>query len=130
MKRKHVIGIGAALAGTFLSVLLAFLVLRHLGAIVGALTGPSGGDIDFARIFEQTRNAVITPHWLVPLMYCTAFCAFTVSRPPRGWKIILRVLAGIFCFLLAFVTALLMTRVNAIRFADLLLALIPMLGAL
>ncbi|MBO5110631.1 MAG: hypothetical protein J6D21_07935, partial [Clostridia bacterium] len=70
MKRKHVIGIGAALAGTFLSVLLAFLVLRHLGAIVGALTGPSGGDIDFARIFEQTRNAVITPHWLVPLMYC------------------------------------------------------------
>lgn len=130
MTKQLKIRICVTLLGAFLAVLSAALVLRHLGAIVEILAG-SGGDIDFAHIFGQTSDASITPHLLLPLIYFWCFAVFYTKHHPHGAvKIIGCILAGSLCFLVACVCALLLTRVNGIRFIHLLRALIPMLGAL
>ena len=128
--KQYKIRIGIALVGALLTVLCAVLVLRNLGMIVELLLG-RGGDIDFARIFAQTKGASITPHVLLPLLCFGGFSMLYTKRHPQSvGRIVGFVFVGVLCFFVAFVSALLLTRVNGIRFVHLLKALSPMLGAL
>lgn len=128
--KPYKIRIGIALVGAFFTVLCATLVLRNLGMIVGLLLG-SGGDIDFARIFTQIKDASITPHVILPLLCFGGFSMLYAKRQPQSvGRIVGCAFVGVLCFFVAFVSALLLTRVNGIRFIHLLKALIPMLGAL
>ena len=123
-----------ALLLVLLAATAAVLVLRNLGAILSALLPSDGGDMDFGRIFAQTKDAAITPHLLLPLILSAPLVWLFAKRPLAQRACWLRVLVGIaillVCLLGAFVSALLLTRVNDIRFCDLLAALLPILGAL
>ena len=123
-----------ALLLVLLASVAAVLVLRNLGAILSALLPSDGGDMDFGRIFAQTKDASITPHLLLPLILSVPLVWLFAKRPLSHRTVWLRVLVWValllVCLLGAFLSALMLTHVNDIRFCDLLAALLPVLGAL
>ncbi len=134
-KKQVWLCVSALLGGMILSTLAAVLVLRNLGGLVGMLVeADADAAFDFARIFEQTKDARIAPHWLSPLLLFGAY-AFALWRfSPRVKRSALHVILWgiLFAVLLAvgFACSLMLTRVNDIRFCDLLAALLPVIGKL
>lgn len=119
----------------FTPLLLAFLMLRNLGGIVGLfIESDADAKFDFARIFDQTKDARITLAWLPSLLLGCAFYAFLRFLLPKLKSRVLRVLLNILLFALFFVCALLLslllTRVNQIEFFDLLRELLPLIDKL
>ena len=82
MKRK-LICTGLLCAGTLLSICLAMLTLQNLGAILSLFVDTSGDQPDFVAIFAQTRDAALSPPWLLPLLLWTGFAALLYFLPPK-----------------------------------------------
>ncbi len=122
-----------SIGGTILSVLAATLTLRNLGGIL-SLFLERGGELDFVAIFSQTKDALITPNWWIPLLLWTAFAVLLLFFPPKGSKkplwIALYACGGVVLLLVSFALSLLLCRVNDVRFIDLLRALLPVIGSL
>lgn len=133
MKRKTLPYLLGTLVGVGAVILIAVLILRGLGTLVGLFL-PADGKVDLAAIFAQTRHAAITPHLVFPLALGGAFFGFCALWTPRSDSrvavCLLRVIVGGVCFVLSLLLCVLLSRVNGIRFADLLMALIPMLEVL
>ena len=134
--KKHIwLCTSALLGGTILSIFTAVSVLRNLGGLVGALV-ESNADaaFDFARIFEQTKTAQIAPHWLLPLLlfgiYAFAVWRFSKKHKPSALRVILWSVLFILLLAVSFAFSLMLTRVNGIRFCDLLAELLPIIDKL
>lgn len=130
MKRKRLAA--AFLSGALVSLAVCFcaaLFLRFSGCLI-ALLGPVFGapekDVtQFAKIFGQLRT--VSPELPVfpTLLLGTAASCFVASL--RTKKRILSVPVGILLFLLLFIIALLLARVNGIRFLHVLLSLLTLI---
>ena len=123
------------LGGTLLSVFGAVSVLRNLGGIVGMLVeADADAAFDFARIFEQTKDASIAPHWLLPLLtfgaYALALLRFFRGAKRSAARFLLCAVPFVLLLAFGFACSLMLTRVNGIRFCDLLGALLPVIGRL
>ena len=125
----------ALLGGTFFSIFAAVFVLRNLGEVVGIFVEADGdAAFDVVRIFEQTRVAEIAPHWLLPLLLSVAY-AFALWRffpKAKAFALPVFLWTVLFALLLAvcFAFSLMLTRVNGIRFCDLLSKLLPIIDKL
>ncbi len=130
MKRKLICA-GILCLGTLLSICLAMLTLQNLGAILSLFVDTSGDQPDFVAIFAQTRDAALSPPWLLPLLLWTGFAALLYFLPPKTvLKTVLYAIGGTLLFPISYVLTLLLCQVNGVRFLDLLRALVPMLGSL
>lgn len=130
MKRKLICA-GILCLGTLLSICLAMLTLQNLGAILSLFVDTSGDQPDFVAIFAQTRDAALSPPWLLPLLLWTGFAALLYFLPPKvALKTVLYAVGGTLLFPISYVLTLLLCQVNGVRFLDLLRALVPMLGSL
>lgn len=128
----------AVLAGFLimnLPTLVTALLLRNLGWLIGRFVESGAGDeLDFARIFEQLRDARLTMHWLLPALlgavfFAVAFrCLTTIGN--RAVRRALCVTLFLILLALAHVASLALTRVNGIRFCDLLGKLLPLIDKL
>lgn len=134
--KKHIwLCMSALLGGTILSIFAAVSVLRNLGGLVGRFVEANAdAAFDFTRIFEQTKTAQIAPHWLLPLLLFGAY-AFAVWRFSKKHKasvlcVILWSVLFILLLSVSFACSLMLTRVNDIRFCDLLAALLPIISRL
>ena len=117
------------------SIGLSAWILRHLGFLVGLLIESGEGDkFNFAEIFNQTQDASLTLHWILPLLCGVLFYGICSSLSAIIKKGVLRVapsvLTWILLFLAALVACLAFTRVNDIRFCHLLGKLIPLMDKL
>ena len=133
MKRKFLLRFGCFFAAELAASAAAVMILRRLGQILGGLLS-ADGDMDFAAIFAQTADAAIRPCWLLPLIVCAVFAALLffdpLKRCAKGWRIAFWSVVTVLFLLGTLLGVLLLTRVNDIRFCDLLAALLPVLGAL
>ena len=156
MKRKLICA-GILCLGTLLSICLAMLTLQNLGAILSLFVDTSGDQLDFVAIFAQTRDAALSPPWLLPLLLWTGFAAVLYFLPPKvdlasqsspedakmhrrrairfdsrsaTLKTVLYAVGGTLLFPISYTLTLLLCQVNGVRFLDLLRALVPMLGSL
>lgn len=117
------------------SAVFTSLLLRNLGAIVGMFVeAESGAEFDFALIFEQTKNAELSFFWLVPLLLGALlyiadkilFYKIESKRVRGGLKYFF-----FFSFLFSsYLLTLLFTKVNDVRFIDLLYKLVPLIDKL
>jgi len=102
-----------------LALLCARLLLRNLGPVLSF-------DPQFSAIFSQIATAKMTSPVL--LLGALALGAAYGIQCLRGRKHrILAIMLGIMSFLILFVLSLLLTRVNGIRFVDVLVSLIDVL---
>ncbi len=113
----------------------ASLLLRNLGWLIGNFIKAGDNDkFDFVGIFEQTKEAVLSVHWLIPLVLSLLFF-FAVRFLFRGIKskailLTLKIVLFVFFMVVAVAFALMLTRVNGIRFCDLLGKLLPLIDKL
>ena len=126
------------LPGAFITIIplvAASCLLRNLGAIVGAFVQADEGDkFDFANIFSQTQDAELSLHVLIPLMLGILFLAirfFLISKiKTKIYRVSLTCILFLVFLLIAVICSLLMTRVNGIRFVELLEKLLPLIDKL
>ena len=128
----------AVLAGFLimnLPTLATALLLRNLGWLIGRFVESEPGDkFDFARIFAQIRDARLTMHWILPALlgvvfFAVAFrCFATIGN--RAVRRALSVTLFLVLLILALAASLALTRVNGIRFCDLLGKLLPLIDKL
>jgi hypothetical protein len=118
-----------------LSILAVSLFLCNLGTIIGAfIPSNENAKFDFARIFEQLRDASLSLHWALPLV-CSSLLGillFLVYKRIKS-KLAIGVIAFFafaVLFLLSFISSLMLTSVNGIHFCDLLSKLIPLIDKL
>ena len=123
--RKSMMTAGILSGGLLVTTLIiAVVTLRSLGDILLGLSAVLGENTanTMGAIFSQIKDATLRRHILIPLVVAGGL--FWLCRSVRGSKG--RILCG-FCAFLAFLviyaSALLFTRVNDIRFIDLLLSL-------
>ena len=118
-----------------LPMLIAALLIRNLGSIIAIfLQSDENAKFDFALIFEQLRDAKLSLHWLLPLifsvmLFCILFLALRKGKS-KLMAVIISIFAFIILFLFAIVSSLMLTSVNGIRFCDLLSKLIPIIDKL
>lgn len=133
-KKKTLLCAGVLCVGTLLSLVGAVLTLQNLGPILSLFMDTSGDALDFVAIFKQTRDATLSPPWLITLALWLGFAVLLHRLPPRSpraWLgILLYAIGGVCLLALGYTLSLLLCEVNGVRFIDLLQALIPMLGSL
>ena len=118
-----------------LPILAASLLLCNLGAIISIFVkAEETAKFDFSLIFEQLRDASMSPHIVLPLACAVAFglLLFFASKKIKN-KLVISIIAFfafVILFSLAFVSSLMLTSVNGIRFCDLLSKLIPLIDKL
>lgn len=129
MKRKRLAA--ALLSGALVSLTVCFcaaLFLRFSGNLItllGPVFGAAKKDVtQFAKIFGQLRTASPELPVVPSLLLGTAASCFVAYLRTR--KRILSVLVGILLLLLLFIIALLLTKVNGIRFLYVLLSLLTL----
>ena len=135
MKKYHIRKMLPSLAICILPVLAANLLLRNLGAILSILLpSDENAKFDFPRIFEQIRDAHIMPHIWLPLAFAVVFgfLLFFLSKRIKNRLAVSAIacFSFVLLFLSAFLSSLMMTSVNGIRFGDLLAKLIPLMDKL
>lgn len=96
--------------------LAAWMLLSRSGALLAAF-----GAAEFAPVFDGLADADFALPWL-PLLIVSGACFFLILRYPgrRGWVIPVCVLI----FILLIPAALLLTKVNGIRFFNVLRSLL------
>lgn len=137
MKQKRQILI--CISGIVMAILIWIAVIgliRNLGPLI-SLLGPlfdlkSAYVEQFSSIFAQLSAASIDLP--IPLIILFGFCFFLLLRyirnprnPAARWTLIC--LVTILLFLVAVITVLLLTEVNGIRFANVLISLLQVLSA-
>ena len=129
LKRKKLLISGAVCAVLMaLSLLLAWITLLSLGDIFGGLSSLLGEDTakTLSDIFSQTRKSRIGLHIPLPLLCAVLlFWLFSRQKSSRGAQV-LTIIAAVLGFLVMYIAALLLSRVNDIRFIDLILSLVRM----
>ena len=120
---------------TVFPAIAASLLIRNLGYIIGLfVVSGENNKFDFGRIFEQTRDARLVPHLIIPLILAIAFSYFVIcffsKIQNKPLYIIAFVISFINVFCLSFVFSIMLTRVNGICFYDLLAKLIPLIDKL
>ena len=128
----------AFFASAFISIVSIFTaatILRNLGWLLGNFVEPGVNDkFDFVRIFEQTKNAGLSIHCFFPILLGLLFLISNFYLFPKIKNkvscITLAIFLFILLFIIAFVCSLLLTRVNGIRFCDLLYKLLPLIDKL
>jgi hypothetical protein len=124
-KRKQMITSGIICAVLpVLGWILAAFTLRSLGALFGGLSSLLGEDTanTMQAIFSQTKDADVRLHIVIPLLAAALlfwFCCRVRTR--KGC--VLCVFCGILAFLVIYLSALFLSRVNDIRFIDLVISL-------
>ncbi len=113
----------------------ASLLLRNLGRLVGNFIKAGDNDkFDFAVIFEQTRDAALSIHWLLPLILGVLFlflsCCLFRRIKSKATVAVLRIALFVLFMAVAVALALMLTRVNGVRFCDLLMKLLPLIDKL
>ncbi len=130
-KKQIWLCMSALLGGTIISVFAAVLVVRNLGGLVGMfIEADANAAFDFVCIFEQTKNAQITPHWFSPLLLFGIYTFALWYFSPRTKHIILWIILFVLLLTVGFACSLMLMRVNDIRFCDLLAALLPVISKL
>ena len=117
------------------SIVFSSLLLKNLGIIIGAFVDSSEGDkFDFAEIFAQTSHARLSFHWILPLAFGLLFaflCAFVFSKTENiKAQNAFCICVFLFLLVLSYLSCLLLTKVNGIRFFDLLYKLLPLIDSL
>lgn len=111
------------------------LIVRNLGWLVGVFV-ESGTEaaFDFALIFEQTKTAQLSVPWFLSVLWGILFwiLAFRCLAKVKNRPVSFLLMAVLFLVLLgiALLSSLMLTRVNDIRFYDLLRKLLPLIGKL
>ena len=124
-KRKQMVMSGVLCSALVaLGLFLAALTLRSLGDIFGELSSLLGENTasTMCAIFSQTKHADLALHWLIPAL-AAALLFWLCCRVHTKKGRVLCVFAGILAFFVIYLSALLLTRVNDIRFIDLVLSL-------
>lgn len=121
MEKKKMLSICALTAAlTAFGVLCAQLLLRNLGPLLSF-------DETFSAIFAQIAGAPMVPPVVVTLLFAFgAAVLLTRLWQRKPWRFA-AVLCGIFFGLLLFALNVLLTRVNGIRFCDVLFSLLDVL---
>ena len=114
---------------------IASFILRRLGWLVGTFIKAGDNDkFDFVGIFEQTKDAALSIHWLVPLLLSILFLFANHLLFKRIKNKAIGITLGIVLFsvfmMVAVVCALMFTKVNGVRFCDLLGKLLPIIDKL
>ncbi len=116
---------------TVIAVCGGCVFLRHLGDVIGRL--PIGKDIKetLVPIFSQLRDARVAPKCVIPALLLLIPSLLIFFFPPKGKG---RIFAGLgyallvaVCLLLAFLFVVLFSKVNGIRFYDVLRSLIGLI---
>jgi Cu/Ag efflux pump CusA len=111
------------------------LLLRNLGVIIAKfIPSDENAKFDFALIFEQLRDARLSLHWALPLVLAVLlgvllFFAIKNIKSKLAFGVI-AFFVFIILLLLSFVSSLMLTSVNGIRFCDLLSKLIVLIDKL
>ena len=124
-KRKQLVTSSVLCAALVaLGLFLAALTLRSLGDIFGGLASLLGENTasTMCAIFSQTKHADLALHWFIPVL-AAALLFWLCCRVHTKKGYLLCILCGILAFLVIYLSALLLTRVNDIRFIDLVLSL-------
>ena len=138
MKKRNTFRKVAAWAGFLLmngAIFGTALIVRNLGWLVG-LFAESGAEaaFDFALIFEQTKDAQLSVPWFLSVLWGILFwiLAFRCLAKVKNRPVSFLLMAALFLVLLgiALLSSLMLTRVNDIRFYDLLRKLLPLIGKL
>lgn len=134
-KRSYAMTLFAGVSIIIVSTLAAAIVLRNLGWIVEKFLGAGvDGKLDFVRIFGQTQHAQLSVHWLLPmlfgLLFFTSSLYLLANLKNRAARITLTTVIFAILLVAAFSCALLLTRVNGVRFGDLLDQLLPIINKL
>ena len=116
-------------------VFTASLLLRRLGWLVSNFIKADDNDkFDFVGIFEQTKDAALSIHWLIPLLLSILFlfatCLLFQRIKNKAIRTTLSILSFSVFMTVAVVVALMFTRVNGVRFCDLLEKLLPLIDKL
>ncbi len=138
MKAKEILRVRVLLPSACIALLpigAAALFVRDLGWIIGRFVeSQEGAKYDFARIFEQTREAELSFFWLLPLLFGVLFAlaeTFAFSRiKRRGVRITLEAVLILLLLLAAFLCSVLLCEVNGIRLCDLIGKLLPIIDEL
>jgi hypothetical protein len=122
-KKAIISGIGCA-ALPAAGLILATLTLRSLGDIFMGLSSLLGEDTatTMCAIFSQTKDAAIGLHVLIPLL-CAALLFWLCYRADTRARMVLCILVAVLALLVTYLSALFLSRVNDIRFIDLVLSL-------
>ena len=123
---------GTALILTVLAVLSACFLLRHLGGLIRLL--PVGADIKeiLAPIFDQLISAKLAPKCVIPFLLTLipsllfAFCLPKGKAKP--FVFVLYLLLALLFTLLAFLFAVLFSKVNGVRLFDVLRSLLRLIS--
>lgn len=134
-KRNYAIASFISALIIVVSTLATTMILRNLDWLVGKFVEPGGdGKFDFVRIFEQTKEARLSVHWLFPLLLGLLFFIASLYLLTKIKRKAVRVILDIAVFFIllvaAFICSLLLTRINEIRFGDLLAKLLPLIDKL
>ena len=134
-KRKTAIAFFVSVFITVGPMICASVILRNLGWIIGRFVESGTNDgLDFARIFEQLKEARLSVHFLLPLLFGVLFFVlehyFVKKLKSKGMRIILNSFIFTVLFVFSFVCSLAFTYVNGIRFCDLLGKLLPLIDKL
>lgn len=124
-KRKQIIKAGIFCAVLLLAgVVLAAQTLRSLGDIFAGLSSLLGENTadTMSAIFSQTKSAHLQLHVLIPVLIAGLMLWWFCRVRTLGGRVLIA-LCVIPAFLLIYLSALLLTRVNDIRFIDLVLSL-------
>ena len=124
----------AALLVVVLGVWLGTQFLRALGAVFGAMDGILGEETAqmLGEIFSAMRRAHIVPPVWMPLLACGLCCSLLLlitKGKKRAIQCALYVLVLLMFLLISFVIAVLLSRVNDVRFLDFLKVLLRVLQA-
>ena len=111
--------VGAAAAMGATAALAALFFLRHFGDLLAPV------DAQFSAIFAQIADAVMRPPLLLlltlSLLYVWGAGALWCRRRRKT-----AVVLGLLCWIILFLLAVYMTRVNNIRFGDVITSLVGM----
>ena len=124
-KRKQRIKAGIFCTALLLAgVFLAALTLHSLGDIFAGLSSLLGENTaDTMRaIFSQTKQADLRLHLLIPALVAGLMLLWCCRVRTRGGRVLIA-LCVLPAFLVIYLSVLLLTRVNDIRFIDLVLSL-------
>ena len=134
-KQRPLISLVPAVIITVTALCLSILFLRNLGFLIGLFVkSGAGSKFDFVQIFNQTKDAHLTVHFPIPL-FCGIAFYFTYTKMITNIKstplrVASSIIIGVLLFTIALVACIALTRVNGIRFWQLLDKLLPLMDKL
>ncbi len=132
---EHIIAFLPSVFIVVVPIITSALILSNLGWLVGLFVESSSEDkFNFARIFEQTKDARLSLHCLLPIVLGVLFYIICFYLPQRiknkGLYRFVKIFVFVLLLMVAIICALMFARVNDVRFCDLLSKLLPLIDKL